>query len=89
MFIKTIVKQEEELVRLNEENKTLYEENKENRQYTEELELEKFSLETSLRQKEKVLNQIIRLAFSNKYGNEKSRLDKIKELVRPLNQNQF
>lgn len=87
MFIKTIVKQEEELVRLNEENKTLYEENKENRQHTEELELEKFSLETKLHNKEEMLNRIIQLAFSNKYGNEKSRLNKIKELVRPLNQN--
>lgn len=87
MFIKTIVKQEEELVRLNEENKTLYEKNKENRQHTEELELEKFSLETKLHNKEEMLNRIIQLAFSNKYGNEKSRLNKIKELVRPLNQN--
>lgn len=89
MFIKTIVKQGEELIRLNEENRILYEENEENRQHTEELELEKFSLETKLHKKEEILNKIIQLAFSNKYGNEKSRLDKIKELVRPLNQNQF
>ncbi len=45
------------------------------------------NLKLKLEEKEILISRIKMLATSNKYGNEKLILDKIIELVRPLNQN--
>lgn len=71
---KFIEKQSKAKNELQEENITLYEENKDLRFENEEFKLDD-------KTKEKLLQEISRLTTQNTYNNEKAILDKIRELV--------
>ena len=70
---KNLKKAEKEVKELTKENKALYEENKDLRFEIDEL--------------KDILKEIFNLSRTQQYGSVKNLQNKLKELVRPLNQN--
>ena len=89
MFAKTLTKQGEEIVRLNKENKALYEENKENR--FELLELEDYKKKNE-KLKEDLIIDLVNLQEINRLGIAEKEKDKhrnviINKLIKELSNN--
>ena len=78
MFTKTIIKQGREIIRLNEENKALYEENKENR--FELLELEDYKKKTE-KLKEDLIIDLANLQEINRLGIAEKEKDKHRNVI--------
>lgn len=70
---KSLKRAEKEVKELTKENKALYEENKDLRFEIDEL--------------KDILKEIVNLSRTQQYGSVKNLQNKLKELVRPLNQN--
>lgn len=89
MFTKTVIKQGREIIRLNEENKALYEENKENR--FELLELEDYKKKNE-KLKEDLIIDLVNLQEINRLGISEKEKDKhrnviINKLIKELSNN--
>ena len=89
MFTKTVIKQGREIIRLNEENKVLYEENKENR--FELLELEDYKKKNE-KLKEDLIIDLVNLQEINRLGIAEKEKDKhrniiINKLIKELSNN--
>ena len=78
MFTRTVVKQGKEIIRLNKENKTLYEENKENR--FELLELEDYKKKNE-KLKEDLIIDLVNLQEINKLGIAEQEKDKHRNVI--------
>lgn len=78
MFIKTVIKQGEEIIRLNKENKALYEENKENR--FELLELEDYKKKNE-KLKEDLIIDLVNLQEINRLGTAEKEKDKHRNVI--------
>lgn len=89
MFIKTVIKQGKEVIRLNKENKALYEENKENR--FELLELEDYKKKNEKLKKDLIID-LVNLQEINRLGIAEKEKDKhrniiINKLIKELSNN--
>ena len=89
MFIKTVIKQGKEIIRLNKENKALYEENKENR--FELLELEDYKKKNEKLKKDLIID-LVNLQEINRLGIAEKEKDKhrniiINKLIKELSNN--
>ena len=78
MFAKTIIKQGKELVEIHKENKTLYEENKENR--FELLELEDYKKKNEKLKKDLIID-LINLQEINRLGIAEKEKDKHRNVI--------
>ena len=78
MFTKTLIKQGREIIRLNEENKVLYEENKENR--FELLELEDYKKKNE-KLKEDLIIDLVNLQEINRLGIAEKEKDKHRNVI--------
>ena len=78
MFIKTVTKQGEEIIRLNKENKALYEENKENR--FELLELEDYKKKNEKLKKDLIID-LVNLQEINRLGIAEKEKDKHRNII--------
>lgn len=78
MFTRTVVKQGKEIIRLNKENKTLYEENKENR--FELLELEDYKKKNE-KLKEDLIIDLVNLQEINRLGIAEKEKDKHRNVI--------
>lgn len=78
MFTRTVVKQGKEIIRLNKENKTLYEENKENR--FELLELEDYKKKNE-KLKEDLIIDLVNLQEINRLGIAEQEKDKHRNVI--------
>lgn len=78
MFAKTVIKQGREIIRLNEENKVLYEENKENR--FELLELEDYKKKNE-KLKEDLIIDLVNLQEINRLGIAEKEKDKHRNVI--------
>ena len=89
MFAKTLTKQGKEIIRLNKENKALYEENKENR--FELLELEDYKKKNEKLKKDLIID-LVNLQEINRLGIAEKEKDKhrniiINKLIKELSNN--
>ena len=78
MFTKTVIKQGEEIIRLNKENKALYEENKENR--FELVELEDYKKKNE-KLKEDLIIDLVNLQEINRLGIVEKEKDKHRNVI--------
>lgn len=78
MFTRTVIKQGKEIIRLNKENKTLYEENKENR--FELLELEDYKKKNE-KLKEDLIIDLVNLQEINRLGIAEKEKDKHRNVI--------
>ena len=78
MFAKTVIKQGKELVEIHKENKTLYEENKENR--FELLELEDYKKKNEKLKKDLIID-LINLQEINRLGIAEKEKDKHRNVI--------
>ena len=78
MFARTVIKQGREIIRLNEENKVLYEENKENR--FELLELEDYKKKNE-KLKEDLIIDLVNLQEINRLGIAEKEKDKRRNVI--------
>lgn len=89
MFARTVIKQGKEIIRLNKENKALYEENKENR--FELLELEDYKKKNEKLKKDLIID-LVNLQEINRLGIAEKEKDKhrniiINKLIKELSNN--
>ena len=78
MFTRTVIKQGKEIIRLNKENKTLYEENKENR--FELLELEDYKKKNE-KLKEDLIIDLVNLQEISRLGIAEKEKDKHRNVI--------
>lgn len=78
MFAKTLIKQGEQIIKLDKENKTLYEENKENR--FELLELEDYKKKNE-KLKEDLIIDLVNLQEINRLGISEKEKDKHRNVI--------
>ena len=78
MFARTVIKQGKEIIRLNKENKALYEENKENR--FELLELEDYKKKNE-KLKEDLIIDLVNLQEINRLGIAEKEKDKHRNVI--------
>ena len=78
MFARTVIKQGKEIIRLNKENKALYEENKENR--FELLELEDYKKKNEKLKKDLIID-LVNLQEINRLGTAEKEKDKHRNVI--------
>ena len=78
MFARTVIKQGKEIIRLNKENKALYEENKENR--FELLELEDYKKKNEKLKKDLIID-LVNLQEINRLGIAEKEKDKHRNVI--------